>query len=64
MKKETAMKSKVLYVETMDTMRYTFLIDQLVRRNMPVILLGGTGTGKTSIVKGYLARTQNQWDQG
>ena len=33
---------------------------------MPVCLLGGTGTGKTSIMKGFLAKAKEstEWDQG
>ncbi len=38
----------------MDTVRYTFLIDQLVRSNKHCLLVGPTGTGKTAYIKKHL----------
>jgi dynein heavy chain len=52
-------------IPTEDTLRFTFLIDQLTKRSMPVCLLGGTGSGKTSVVKEYLANLkQEEWEIG
>ena len=44
-----------VFVQTDDTIRFTFLMKELTRRQMPICLLGGTGTGKTSVAKGYLS---------
>ncbi len=43
-----------IIVPTVDTVRYTFLIDQLVRSNKHCLLVGPTGTGKTAYIKKHL----------
>ncbi|CAE7205816.1 ODA4, partial [Symbiodinium sp. KB8] len=43
-----------LSVETVDSVRITTLMDQLVQKGHPVMLIGTAGTGKTSIVQTYL----------
>lgn len=43
-----------IVVSTMDTVRIRFLIDTLVSRQRPAMLVGGSGTGKTTILKKYL----------
>ena len=52
---EAGGSSSVVFVPTDDTIRFTFLMKELTRRQMPICLLGGTGTGKTSVAKGYLS---------
>ncbi|XXQ31198.1 Dynein heavy chain, cytoplasmic [Plasmodiophora brassicae] len=44
-----------IVVSTPDTVRLTFLMDALVRHRKPVLFVGTAGTGKTCIVKRYLA---------
>ena len=55
-----------ILIPTEDTLRFAFLSSQLVRREMPVCLLGGTGTGKTSIMKEILDKAGEAagWSQG
>ena len=36
-----------IIVETIDTVRYSFVIDQLTRKIQPVIITGSSGTGKS-----------------
>lgn len=43
-----------IIVPTVDTVRYTFLLDQLVRSNKHCLLVGPTGTGKTAYIKKHL----------
>jgi len=43
-----------IIVPTQDTLRYTYLLDHLVRKGHPVLFVGPTGTGKSAYVKGYL----------
>lgn len=40
-----------LIVPTVDTVRYTFLTQFLVKANYPVLLVGPVGTGKTSVAE-------------
>ena len=57
--------SDSVLIPTEDTLRFTYLIDQLTRRSMPVCLLGGTGSGKSSVVKEYLSNLkQEEWEMG
>jgi len=53
-------------VPTEDTLRFRYLLDQLTRRSVPVCLLGGTGSGKTSLVKEYLTAGLQpaEWELG
>ena len=41
-------------IATCDTIRLRFLVDLLVNRQRPVLLVGGSGTGKTTLLKNYL----------
>ena len=43
-----------IIVPTVDTVRYTFLVDQLVRSGKHCLLVGPTGTGKTAYIKKHL----------
>ena len=45
-----------IIVPTQDTIRYTFLLDALVRHGHHALLVGPTGTGKSIYVKGYLQK--------
>lgn len=42
-------------VPTTDTVRYTYLLENMIRANIPHLFCGGTGTGKTVYVKDVLA---------
>ena len=44
-----------IIVQTVDTVRYSFLLNQLVRRGRPCLFVGPTGTGKSVYVKRHLA---------
>eukprot|EP01105_Mastigella_eilhardi_P018534 TRINITY_DN42_c0_g2_i2.p1 TRINITY_DN42_c0_g2~~TRINITY_DN42_c0_g2_i2.p1 ORF type:complete len:4316 (+),score=1161.39 TRINITY_DN42_c0_g2_i2:1869-12950(+) len=43
-----------IIIPTVDTMRYTFLLDVLLKSGKQVLCIGGTGTGKSVIVKDKL----------
>ncbi|KAK9812825.1 hypothetical protein WJX72_004356 [[Myrmecia] bisecta] len=43
-----------IIVPTVDTVRYTFLLNQLVTHHQHCLLVGPTGTGKTAYVKKHL----------
>ena len=43
-----------IIVPTMDTVRYTYLLDQFVQHNIHCMFVGPTGTGKTVYVKKHL----------
>jgi dynein heavy chain len=45
-------------VQTCDSTRLTYLMHQLVKQKRAVMFVGGAGTGKTSIIKDYLANTE------
>ena len=45
-----------MIVPTADTVRYTYLLDTLVRANKPVLLTGFTGVGKSVITNHLLAK--------
>jgi dynein heavy chain len=50
-----------LVVPTVDTMRYSSMLDHLTRMNKPVYFTGSTGTGKSMIVQNYINENrQNQ----
>ena len=40
----------------MDTLRYDFLVQNLVRVGRPVLLVGPVGTGKTSVAQAALSK--------
>ncbi|KAL7489135.1 hypothetical protein ACHAW6_014715 [Cyclotella cf. meneghiniana] len=44
-----------LFVETVETVRMTYLVNTLVRNGKYAMLVGNAGTGKTEIIKNYLA---------
>ena len=41
-------------VPTVDTVRYDFLLDTLIKAKRPVLLTGPVGTGKTSVAQKVL----------
>jgi dynein heavy chain len=43
-------------VPTVDTVRYDFLVYNLIQAKQPVLLVGPVGTGKTSVVQKVLQR--------
>ncbi|KAL6751111.1 dynein heavy chain 5 [Haematococcus lacustris] len=43
-----------IIVPSVDTVRYTFLLDAAVRRGFPALIVGPTGTGKSVMVHKYL----------
>lgn len=45
-----------LAVSTADTVRMSYIMNKLVRKDKFVMLVGAAGTGKTSIIKEYLRR--------
>lgn len=55
-----------MLVPTVETLRFRYLLDQLTRRSVPVCLLGGTGSGKTSLIKEYLESglKPGEWELG
>ncbi|KAL7443397.1 hypothetical protein ACHAXH_005661 [Discostella pseudostelligera] len=51
-----------LFVETVETVRITYLIDKLARNGKYAMLVGSTGTGKTEIIKNYLGSLDKEID--
>jgi dynein heavy chain len=49
-----------ILVPTVDTVRYKFLLDTLLRKGSHVIFMGQTGVGKSVIVKDYLMDGSNE----
>lgn len=43
-----------LFVETVETVRITYLLDKLAKNGKYAMLVGNAGTGKTEIIKNYL----------
>lgn len=43
-----------IVISTNDSVRIRFLVETLVSRQRPVLLVGGSGTGKTTILKNFL----------
>ena len=43
-----------LLVPTVDTIRYTSILDMLIQINKPAFLTGNTGVGKSIIVQNYI----------
>nr|XP_039250408.1 dynein heavy chain 2, axonemal-like [Styela clava] len=45
-----------IMVPTVDTVRYDFLVTQLITKGVPVLLVGPVGTGKTSVAQTVLQK--------
>eukprot|EP00736_Rhodelphis_marinus_P010572 Rmarinus@m.9666 len=45
-----------IYVETVDTVRLSYLLEVIAKRRHSVMFVGNAGTGKTAIVRQYLKR--------
>ena len=45
-----------IMVPTVDTLRYHFLVHNLILFGRPVLLVGPVGTGKTSVAQGVLQK--------
>ena len=45
-----------ILVPTVDTLRYNFLVYNLIKQGRPVLLVGPVGTGKTSVALGVLQK--------
>ena len=45
-----------IMVPTVDTLRYDFLVHNLLSFGRPVLLVGPVGTGKTSVAQGVLQK--------
>ena len=51
-----------ILVPTVDTVRYTAILDMLISINKPLFMTGNTGVGKSIIASNYIQ--QNQEKQG
>lgn len=51
-----------LCVETVETVRITYLLDKLVKNGKYAMLVGNAGTGKTEIIKNYLGSLDKDTD--
>ena len=54
---DETMFSKI-YVSTLHTTRLRTLLDFHLRRRKPVLFVGSAGTGKSAVIKDYLAQTK------
>ncbi|ESU37863.1 Dynein heavy chain [Giardia duodenalis] len=45
-----------IFIPTADTVRSSYLVRKLLLNGFPVLAVGQTGTGKTSVIKNYLLR--------
>jgi len=48
-------------VPTVETVRLHFWMDMLIRNNVPVLLVGSPGTGKTAVILNKLAQLDEDW---
>jgi len=51
-----------LFVETVETVRMTYILDRLVRNGKYAMFVGNAGTGKTEIIKNYLGGLDKDTD--
>ena len=51
-----------LFVETVETVRMTYLLDKLARNGKYAMFVGNAGTGKTEIIKNYLSGLDKETD--
>jgi len=49
-----------LVVETVDTLRFSHLVDILTQKNKSVFMTGSTGTGKSMIIQNYIAANREK----
>ena len=47
-----------IFVPTIHTTRLRYLLDIHLKRRKPALFVGGAGTGKTQVIKDYLATTK------
>lgn len=52
-------KYNEMIIPTMDTKRYSWLLQQMIRNNMPCMFIGESGTGKTITIQNYLSWISN-----
>jgi dynein heavy chain len=52
-----------LFVESVETVRMSYLLDKYVRNGKHVMLAGSVGTGKTRIIQTYLDRLHSESDE-
>ncbi|GAX74205.1 hypothetical protein CEUSTIGMA_g1654.t1 [Chlamydomonas eustigma] len=53
-------KFRKIIIPTMDTVRYTYLLDKAIKNNSPMLVVGPTGTGKSVLVQKYLYSLPNE----
>lgn len=63
---ELSSPTQNILVPTSETLRSRFLLDELLRRAVPVCLVGATGSGKSSLVKEFVATGlgPEDWEHG
>eukprot|EP00741_Cyanophora_paradoxa_P017811 tig00021017_g17202.t1 len=49
-----------LFVPTMDSTRYEYLVDTIAKQRKPVLFIGGPGTAKTSVILQYISRQDSE----
>jgi dynein heavy chain len=49
-----------IIVPTADSSKYTYLMDILVHHDIPLLMVGPTGTGKSVYVKQYLTKLDTE----
>jgi len=54
------MQPNEIIVPTVDTVRYTYMLDKMLKAEIPVLLCGNTGTGKTVYVKDVILNKLDQ----
>lgn len=51
---DPTLKFNEIVIPTTETLKYTFLLDLFVKNELPVLMIGPTGTGKTVYATKYL----------